>query len=213
MNYILVIVVITALISIAGFSNEQVVNKLILWPGQMHNPAEYHRLLSHGFIHADIMHLAFNMISLYFFGANVQFTFGSGGELSGRGDYAGTIIITLYLSAIIIASLPTFLKNRNNNYYRSLGASGGVAAIIFFSIFYYPWNEIGIIFLPFGMPGIVFGGLYLACEAYMSRKEVGNVNHSAHFWGSVYGLLVAFMLDPSHGSNFIEALKHPQWKF
>jgi membrane associated rhomboid family serine protease len=213
MNYIIVIVAVTALISIAGFSSDALIDKLILWPAKMENPAEYHRLLSSGFIHADVMHLAFNMISLYFFGASVQFTFSPMGDLSVLSQYAGTIILVLYLSAIIVSSLPSYLRNRKNYSYRSLGASGGVAAMIFFTIFFYPWSELKIVLLPFKMPCIVFGVVYLAAEAYMSRKGGTNINHSAHFWGSVYGLFFALMLDPSHGRNFIESMQHPVWNF
>jgi len=122
----------------------------------------------------------------------------------------GEKFVILYLTGIIIASLPTFLKNRHNSYYRSLGASGGVASLIFFVIYYYPWSRIGIIFIPVGIPSILFGGLYLAYEAYMSRRGAGNVNHNAHFWGSIYGLFFAFIIDPSHGLSFMDAIMHPQ---
>ncbi len=198
-----IIVAITVLISLAGFSNENVINKLILWPKIMHNPAEYYRLLTSGFIHADWMHLLFNMFALYSFGTAVQSVIQLLGVREG-------IFLILYLSAIVIASMPTFLKNRNNSYYRSLGASGGVAAIMFFSIYFFPWGRIGIIYFPKGIPSVIFGVLYLACEAYMSKKGAGNVNHDAHFWGSVYGLFFAFIIDPTHGKLFIDAISHPQ---
>jgi membrane associated rhomboid family serine protease len=198
MSYTIIIVVITVVISIAGFSNAAIIEKLILWPGKMDNPIEYYRLLSSGFIHSDWNHLFFNMFALYCFGANV--------EATGIGEK----FVVLYLTGIIIASLPTFLKNRHNSYYRSLGASGGVAALIFFVIYYYPWSRIFIFFIPIGIPSIIFGGLYLAYEAYMSQRGAGNVNHNAHFWGSVYGLFFAFILDPTHGRLFIDAILNPR---
>ena len=197
MTYTIIIVAITVVISIAGFSNSTIIDKLILWPRKMDNPAEYYRLLTSGFIHSDWNHLFFNMFALYMFGNNVEQTV-TGGEF-----------IILYLTGIVIASLPSFLKNRHNSYYRSLGASGGVAALIFFVIYYYPWSRIGIIFIPVGIPSIVFGGLYLAYEAYMAKRGAGNVNHNAHFWGSVYGLFFAFVIDPSHGASFLDSLTHP----
>lgn len=204
MNYTLIIIVATALISIAGFSNESIINKLILWPRYMHNnPAEYYRLLTSGFIHADVMHLAFNMFSLYFFGEQVQFVFSS---ITGHGE----LLFILYLTGIIVSSLPSFLKNRNNSYYRSLGASGGVAAILFFTIYYFPWARLSFIIVPqLKIPAIVFGGLYLAYEYFMSKRGIGNVNHDAHFWGSVYGLFFAFAVDPTHGRWVIEKITNP----
>jgi membrane associated rhomboid family serine protease len=202
MSYTIIIIVITALISIAGFNKEEIINKLILWPRKMDNPAEYYRLLTSGFIHNDWNHLIFNMISFYCFGPSVEL-------IINQLNVPGAMFVLLYLSGIVIASLPSFLKNRNNSYYRSLGASGGVASIIFFTIYYSPWSRIGIIFIPIGIPSIVFGGLYLAYEAYMAKRGAGNVNHDAHFWGSVYGLFFAFIVDPSHGSILIDQITHP----
>ena len=163
----------------------------------MDNPVEYYRLLSSGFIHSDWNHLFFNMFALYMFGNNV--------ENMGIGEK----FIILYLSGIVIASLPSFLKNRNNSYYRSLGASGGVSSLIFFVIYNYPWSKIGIIFIPIGIPSILFGVLYLAYEAIMAKRGMGNVNHNAHFWGAIYGLFFAFVVDPTHGRSFLDAIMHP----
>jgi len=202
MNYTIIIVIITAIISIAGFRNAIIIDKLILWPKKMDNLAEYYRLLTSGFIHNDWNHLIFNMFTLYFCGANAEGIFL---QLNRPVE----LFLLLYASGIIIASLPTFLKNRHNNYYRSLGASGGVAAILFFFIYYYPWSRIQIMFIPIGIPSIIFGGLYLAYEAYMAKRGQGNVNHDAHFWGSVYGLFFAFMADPTHGRMFLETILHP----
>lgn len=196
MTYTLILVLLTVGISIAGFNNENIINKLILWPRYMDSPKEYYRLLTSGFIHADWNHLLFNMFSLFFFAQTIE--------------YLEILLPILYLSGIVVASLPSFLKNRNNSYYRSLGASGGVASIIFFTIYYSPWSRISFYFIPFfDIPAILFGVLYLAYEAYMSKRGQGNVNHDAHFWGSVYGLFFAFLIDPTHGLNFIQVLLHP----
>ncbi|MFI5195630.1 MAG: rhomboid family intramembrane serine protease [Chitinophagales bacterium] len=200
MNYTIIITIITVLISIAAFNNETIYSKLILWPRQMDNPAEYYRLLSSGFIHADWGHLLFNMYAFYTFGITVEYIFRQLGD-------PNELFLLLYLSGIIVASLPSFLKNRHDSSYRSLGASGGVASIIFFMIYFEPRSNIGLIIIPgVSIPSIVFGAIYLAYEAYMSRRGAGNINHSAHFWGSAYGLIFAFLLDPTHGRLFIEQL-------
>ena len=199
MSYTIILILITVGISIAGFNNESIINKLILWPRYMDSPKEYYRLLTSGFIHADWNHLIFNMFTLFFFGRAVEGMMEIGLQLP-----------MLYLSGIIIASLPSFLKNRNNSYYRSLGASGGVASILFFTIYYSPWSRINMMFIPIGIPSILFGVLYLVYEAYMAKRGAGNVNHDAHFWGSVYGLLFAFMIDHSHGVDFVNTLMHPR---
>ncbi len=198
MSFTIIIIAIIVITSLAAFNSEELYNRLILWPRKMDNPAEYYRLLSSGFIHADYNHLIFNMFALYSFGGFVE-------------ELIGVKYVVLFLSGIIIASLPSFLKNRNNSYYRSLGASGGVASVLFLTIYYSPWSGIGIIFLPIHIPCILFGGLYLAYEAYMAKRGAGNVNHDAHFWGAVYGLFFAFCVDPSHGQNFIYQMMHPQF--
>jgi len=145
------------------------------------------------------MHLIFNMYSLYAFGDSVEITLG-------YLHINSAAFLILYLTGIVVASLPTFIKNRNNSYYRSLGASGGVAAIIFFIIYFYPWSKIGFMFIPVGIPSIAFGVLYLIFEAYMDRRGTSNINHSAHFWGSVYGFLFALAIDPTHGRLFLEQI-------
>ena len=129
MSYTIIIIVITVLLSIAAFNNEEIHDKLILWPRRMDNPAEYYRLLTSGFIHADWGHLFFNMYALYCFGQSVEMTFG-------YLHVSSVLFLLLYLSGIVIASLPSYMKNRNNSYYRSLGASGGVASVIFFIIYF-----------------------------------------------------------------------------
>ena len=202
MSYTIIIIAITALISIAGFNNEEIINKLILWPRKMDKPAEYYRLLTSGFIHNDWNHLLFNMFSLYFCGQYVQMIFD-------QLNAPGLLFILLYLTGIIIASLPSFLKNRSNSYYRSLGASGGVASILFFFIYFNPWSRLYLFFIPIGIPSILFGALYLAYEFYMGKRGTGNVNHDAHFWGSIYGVFFAFVIDPTHGAILFDQLTHP----
>jgi membrane associated rhomboid family serine protease len=193
-----IIIAITALVSIAAFSNDALFNRLILWPRRMDKPAEYYRLLTSGFIHADWNHLIFNMFALYVFGGLVE-------------GLIGGLFIVLYLTGIVIASLPSFLKNRNNGSFRSLGASGGVAAVVFFNIYFDPWNRIFIFFIPIGIPSVLFAAGYLLYSVIMSRRGRGTINHDAHLWGSLYGLFFAFLVDPSHGRFFIYALTNPRW--
>lgn len=199
-SYTIIIVVITVLVSLAAFSNNELKNKLINYPFGMDRTSEYYRLLTSGFIHGDIPHLAFNMYALYMFGEymEVQFAYLS----------YSWVFLVLYLTGIVIASLPSFFKHRLHSYYSELGASGGVSAIIFAFIYYHPWAKIGFFFIPVGIPAILFAVLYLLYSAYSSRKGGTNVGHDAHFWGGVYGFIFAFFSDPTHGRIFIEQLQH-----
>lgn len=204
MSYTIIIVVITAIISIMAFSNDELYNRLILWPRRMDSPAEYYRLLTSGFIHADWMHLFFNMFALYLFGRIVEGAYAA----VGLGSF---FFLILYLAGIVAASLPSFVKNRNNSYYRSLGASGGVAAVLFSFVYFMPWQTIYVWFIP--VPGIVAAIAYVAYSAYMSRQNRDNVNHDAHLWGAVFGFVFTLLFSPDHGRLFFSQLMHPQFNF
>lgn len=201
MSYTLIIIILTAVISISAFNNNDVYNRLILWPKRMDEPKEYYRLLTSGFIHADWMHLGFNMLTLYFFGGQVEQIFAAIGKPG--------LFPVMYLAGIVAASLPSFAKHKNNGYFRSLGASGGVAAVLFSFIYYAPWETILIIFLP--VPSIIAAIAYLVYSVYMSRKGADNINHDAHFWGAVFGFVFTFLFDPSHGRIFIQQISNPHF--
>lgn len=203
MSFTLIIIIFTVIISISAFSNGNILDKLILWPARMDNPNEYHRLFSSGFVHADWIHLLFNMYVLYIFGQHVEGLYSSMGR-----PY---IYILMYLFALVASSLPSFFKHRNNYGYRALGASGAVAAVMFSFIYYAPWSTLYFWFIP--MPSIVFGVAYLAYSAYAAKKANDNVGHDAHFYGAVFGFIFTLIFDPTHGGYFIEQIAHPQFNF
>lgn len=200
--FTIALVVITVLISAGGFNDNRIYDSLILWPKRMHNGREPYRLLTHGFIHADWVHLLFNMYTLYMIGVYDELEIG---RLNTPWLY-----VLLYLTGIIAAALPSFLNNRNDAWYRSLGASGGVAAVLFSTVYFSPWSELSFFGLRnLGIPSIVFALLYLAYSAYMSKRGKGNVNHNAHFWGAVYGFIFTAIIDPDHGRKFLQLITHP----
>ncbi len=206
MSFTIIIIAITCLVSFSAFNNRDVYNKLILYPyGMSSSPAEYYRLITSGFLHADVQHLLFNMFTLYFFGKNIEFVFQ---QIS----FSGLFLI-LYLTGIVVASAPAMFKHRNHSYYMALGASGGVSSILFASVYYFPWARISFFGIDaLAIPGIIFGVLYLAYSAYMDKKGNDNIGHDAHFWGAVYGFVFAFLVDPSHGRSFIDQLLHPSFQ-
>lgn len=187
MTITLIIVIITAIISFTAFSNEKVKEDLIFHPPSVSQRNQWYRFFTCGFIHADIAHLAFNMISLYLFGQFVEEEFirifGSNGKM---------LYVILYLLALPVSILPTYQKNKDNQYYYSLGASGAVSAVVFAGLMIAPYVEVGFFILPPIIPGFVFGPLYLIISAYLDRKGGGNINHSAHIWGALFG--VAFII-------------------
>lgn len=201
LSFTYILLAITIGISIAAFNNNNLLNKLILYPKVMQNPAEYYRFLTSGFIHADWQHLLFNMLTFFFIGPYIETYFL---ELGNRMHF-----LELYLLGIIVASIPSFIKNKNNSYYRSLGASGGTSAIIFAWVYISPWSKIYVFFIP--MWSILFAILYVGYSIYMEKLQRDNINHNAHLWGAIFGFVFCFLTDPSNGSYFIEQLSHPSF--
>lgn len=176
------IIIITVLVSLGGFSNQKIQDDLIFYPPAVTKQNQWYRFFSCGLIHADFGHLLFNMLSLYFFGDLVENGFVQLFGSMGKWMYLG-----LYVSALLVSLLPTYFKNRNNDHYKSLGASGAVSAVIFAGLLLMPTSTIYFYFFP--MPSFVFAPLYLLFTAYMDRRGGDNINHSAHLWGSLYGLV------------------------
>jgi membrane associated rhomboid family serine protease len=187
MSITIIIIIITALVSFTAFSNQKIVDDLIFYPPAVANQNQWYRFFSCGLIHADIPHLAFNMLSLYFFGPHVENAF-----LSVFGEKGKAFYLLMYITAFAVSLLPTYFKNKNNYHYRSLGASGAVSAVVFAFILFYPLQGLGLFFIPIFIAGFLFGIIYLVISHYMEKKGGDNINHSAHIWGSIYG--VAFII-------------------
>jgi membrane associated rhomboid family serine protease len=197
----LTIIIVTCIITLAGFRNGKVVDELIFWPPAINKNHQYYRFITCGLIHADYMHLIFNMLTLYFFGTFMEAHYQ--GELGLQKWY----YLALYIGALIVSNIPTYLKHRNDYNYRSLGASGAVSAVLFAFILLYPWQR--IIVLVFPVPAIVYGVLFLIYSAYMSKKGGDNVNHDAHFYGALFGILFTIFVSPNVAGDFWGKLIHP----
>ena len=197
----LVLIAITVLVSWQAFEKPQLLGRLILWPPAVDRRRQYDRLLTHGFIHADWQHLLFNMITLFFFGGTIERAFA---------PYIGPVgFLLFYLSAILVAILPTYLRHRHDPNYRSLGASGAVSALLFASILINPWSLLLVFFIP--MPAIVFGVCYIGYSIWMDKRGGDNINHSAHLWGAGYGVLFTAMMEPRIIGVFLERLASPSF--
>lgn len=196
----LYIIILTVAISLAALSNPDLMRKLIFNPYMANEKKEYWRFLTSGFIHADFIHLAINMLVLYSFGQAVEYYFGELFE-----EKSSFFFIALYIVSIVFSHLPTYVKHKSNYLYNSLGASGAVSAILFTAILFNPWGKIyfwGLL----GIPGIILGPLYLFYEYKMSKKASDGVNHDAHFWGALAGIVFTIGLKPSIIVDFIDRL-------
>ncbi len=195
MSITLIIIVITVIISFTAMNNDSLMDQLIFHPYSIaKNPMGWYRAITCGFIHADFMHLAFNMFSFYMFGELVEkyfdYIFGAAGQ---------TLYIILYVSALVVCIIPTYFSHFKQYYYKSLGASGAVSAIVFAGIFLQPTMLIGFFIVPPIIPGFIFGPIYLALTVYLSKKGGGNINHSAHIWGAVFGIVFLWVASKTAG--------------
>ncbi len=187
MNITIIIIIITCIVSFVAFSNKKITDDLIFYPPAITERNEWYRFFTCGLIHADIAHLAFNMIALLLFGKQVENRFVQ------IFDSKGELLYTLmYITALAASLIPTYSKEKDNYSYRSLGASGAVSAVVFAGVLLFPLQKMGLMFIPIFIPGYIFGPLYLIISAYYGKQGRGNINHSAHIWGSLYG--IAFVI-------------------
>lgn len=188
---LLIIIAITAIISWKGFSDKAFFEQYKFNVGAIQNRKEYIRLLSAGFLHADITHLLFNMLTLYFFGPIVIQSFGVLGFLI---IYLGAILLGNYFSQVVYQKQP---------WYSAIGASGGVSGILFAAIAVDPQIGIYFFFIPIPIPGYIFGLLYFGYSVYMmlNPKQWDNLGHAAHLGGAFVGLVYAIAVRPQESMH------------
>ena len=200
----LTIVILTCLVSVAAFNSSKIIDDLIFWPPAISMRHQYYRFITCGLIHADFVHLLFNMVTLYFFGKGLEILYR--GELGLQAYYYPI----LYVTALIVSNIPSYLKRKDDYNYRSLGASGAVCAVMFAVILIRPWQTVSV-FYAIPMPSILYAILFMAFSIYMSKRGGDNVNHDAHLWGGLYGIVFTIVAHPGIVSTFINEMKNPRF--
>jgi len=200
--FTLIFIAVTVVVSLLALNNRRIADRLILWPPAIDKKHQYDRLVTHGFIHADFMHLFFNMLTLFFFGRQIE-----GFMVDQTG--ASWVFPLFYLSALVVAILPTYLKHQKDPNYLSLGASGAVSAVLFAFILLDPWSRILVFVIP--MPAILFAILYVAYSIWMDRRGGDRINHSAHLAGAAYGIMFMLIMEPQVLQHFLAQLGRPRF--
>ncbi len=175
----------------AFYEKGHLMRTLMLHPYSISRKKNIFTIITSGFIHSDWNHLLFNMFSYYFFAFTLE-------RIVGHWQFA-----VIYFSGLVLSDVSTLIKNKNNPSYYSLGASGAISAVLFSYILFDPLSKIYIFIIPVGIPAYIFALLYLAYCMYASRNKADNVNHEAHFWGAVTGLVVTCILYPRVFSFFV----------
>ncbi len=201
MSVTILIICITGAISFIAFQNPNVFDKLKFNAYQIKHGNQWYRSFTYGWIHADYVHLAINMFVLYSFGSAVEFFFAH--LFPGKETL---YFLVLYLGGIVFSTLFDMRRYNNTPSYNAVGASGAVSAVVFASILFHPLGSLSLLFIPIKIPSFIFGTLYLIYSAYMSKKNVDNIGHSAHFWGAVYGFLLPIALNPKLFLYFVSEI-------
>ncbi len=196
--WIIILIVAT---SFYAWNKPAVYQQFLMNPYMVFRRNQYWRMLTSGFIHSGYVHLGFNMFTFYFFGTLAEQVF-----IFRLGETTGTLVyIFFFISGIILSDLTVAWRNRDNMAYNSLGASGAVSAMVFSSILYFPLQPICLFGL-ICLPGFILGALYVIYSYTQGKNMSDNINHEAHLYGAVYGVLFSLLVYPSAGMEFFQQL-------
>lgn len=202
-----IIVAITCLISLVLMQNQAGKSMLIFHPVTMHQNKQWYRFLTSGFIHADFWHLAINMFVLWSFGSAIEKYY----YPLAMGEFSTAKYVALYFGGIIVASIPSYLRHKNDPSYSALGASGGVAAVVFAAIVFAPWQNLYLYgVLP--IPQILAGIAYVAYSYYKDKNATDNIGHMAHLTGACWGFVFTIVMNFGLLTHFVtKTLQGPSW--
>jgi len=173
---------VISLVAFSAFRSRQRPERFLFIPAQVARGENLSGMVLSQFSHADLTHLVFNMLALYFFAPVVE-------QLLG-----GASLAVIYLISGIAATLLTFLVHKNDTGYRALGASGSISGVIFASIVLYPQMSLYLFFVPIPIPGPIFAVGYIMYSVIMARRQFGNIGHEAHIGGAIAGFALAAIL-------------------
>ncbi|MCC6724355.1 MAG: rhomboid family intramembrane serine protease [Saprospiraceae bacterium] len=197
----LILVIVTSLISWQAFERREIEYKFMHYPYEEYRDKSYYRWVTSMFLHTDFTHLFFNMFALYSFGSYIESAFVViFGELMGRLNF-----FALYILSGVFADIPTYYKHKHNQSFSSVGASGAVSGIMFAFALFEPWSNI-YLFYVIPIPAVLAAVLYLVYSSYAAKQGGGRIDHMAHFWGAVFGLLFTIALKPELFNRFLDKL-------
>jgi membrane associated rhomboid family serine protease len=186
------ILLVTVATSIMAWNDPTLIARFILNPFRVIKHKEYYRTLSSGLIHADGMHLFFNMYSFYIFAFILE-------QIMGHITFA-----LFYVLSLIMSHISVIAKNQNNPAYNALGASGAVSGMVLAFVMWNPSLNLYLMFIPVPIPGWLFGVLYMAYSQYAAKKGNDNIGHEAHLWGALSGVILAPIMSPAIREGFLE---------
>jgi len=198
-----IIIGINCVFSFLGFQDKNFFEKYLYRPYNLHhNRGEWYRIFTSTFLHANLMHLFFNMYALYLFGSILERD-----EFPAIfGQKAEYYYVLMYIGAIMVSALPAFEKHKNDYAYAAVGASGAVSAVVFSFILINPGTPLMLFFIPIRFPAWIFGVVYTIYSWYMAKNGRDNIGHDAHLWGGMFGFAFTLVLHPALFSHFIHQI-------
>jgi membrane associated rhomboid family serine protease len=172
----------------------QIIERCLFRPYEFARGLRRATLISSAFVHADLPHLAFNMLTFWFFGVQLERVMGT------------PKFVLLYVTGLLASSLGSYFKHRNDPGYATLGASGAISAVLFAAIVYDPTTPLSLMFIPIPIPGPVFAVAYLVYTWWSARQNKGRINHDAHLGGALAGLAFVAIVDPGAWSRAIRLI-------
>ncbi|SDM72156.1 rhomboid family intramembrane serine protease [Pedobacter antarcticus] len=189
-----IIFLFTIATSIYAFNDQALYGRFMLHPYSVYRRSNIYTLITSGLIHGSWMHLIFNMFTFFFFAFALESTIGS------------LRFGVIYIVGLILSDIPSVLKHKDDYHYHSLGASGAISAVLFSYIMFYPLTTLMIFPLPIPIWAVLFGVLYLVYCYYMARNSTDHINHDAHMFGAITGVVLTIILVPGIVPHFIGQL-------
>lgn len=179
-----IIFLLNILLSLWAFNNPNLYGKFMLHPYSISKGKNVYQILTSGFIHKDWSHLLFNMLTFYFFAFNLE-------KVIGHFPFG-----MVYMGSLILSDIPSISKHKNDFWYHSLGASGAVCGVLFSYILFFPFTKLIIFPIPIPIPAVLYGILFLIYSSYLAKRESDGINHDAHFYGALSGIMITAITIP-----------------
>lgn len=214
-NILIIFIIVIVGFSLKAFNDASLMERWMFIPYLVKRDKQHYRMLSHMAIHADLTHLIFNCVSLFFLGdvflnaVSGIYVGVDGGLIESYGVVMGQAhFAIIFIAGGLFATIIPFARNQDNSYYRSLGASGGVSSVIFAAILWNPEMQLGLFFIPVQIPAYIFGPLYLLFEFIMDKRGNSGIAHDAHIGGALFGVLYVLLINLDKGKEFLELFFH-----
>lgn len=168
----------------AFYGDRRFINDFSFQIGAVRERKQHYRIITSSFLHANFAHLLLNMLTLFFFGPEVE-------RLLGRLGF-----VVIYFGAILVSGFISLKVNRNNSAYASIGASDAVSGVVLSYCCFYPLQPLYILFIPIGVPAILYGALFIVISAKMMERSNRVIAHEGHLGGALAGVGLTLLMRP-----------------